>query len=116
MGGDDRLSEVAKSIIEQESEALCLSLVTFWELTIKEAKGRVAWQTGIAGLYTEWVEIQEIPCLTLSWPHLLNLGRLPHLHRDPFDRLLVAQALCENLTLVTADPNIPRYPGVRVRW
>lgn len=88
-----------------------MSVVTVWEIEIKRALGRLAFpgdlrQAIVAGAY--------VP-LPMTLDHAVTAARLPLLHRDPFDRMLVAQALVEGLTIVTRDPKIRAY-GVQVLW
>ncbi len=82
-----------------------VSSVTVWEVVIKESFGKLS---GPVHLPDEIARsgFRELP---ISFVHAAAVGRLPLLHRDPFDRMLVAQARCEELTLVTRDPQIHRY-------
>jgi len=82
-----------------------LSPVTIWEITIKQAVGKLTGPADLAERVRD-AGFQELP---ITSAHALVAGRLPLLHRDPFDRMLVAQARVEGLTLVTRDADIPRY-------
>jgi PIN domain nuclease of toxin-antitoxin system len=105
--GDRRLSIAARKAIEEASEAY-VSAVSIWELSIKEAAGRVVAPDVIDRLG----ELGFIH-LAIEWEHAWAAGRLPNIHRDPFDRMLVAQAIVERLTIVSRDADIARY-GVPV--
>jgi len=114
---DSRLPSSVSSIIESsETEDLIISTASWWELSIKENKGKLTVPGNIEGLYEDWAESGRITKLSIKWPHIQKLRDLPEIHKDPFDRILVAQALHENLTVVTCDPHIPKYPGVKTIW
>jgi PIN domain nuclease of toxin-antitoxin system len=94
---------------------LYLSAASYWEICIKASLRKL-------DLTEDWVEVfdRELALNVIHWLpveklHCLELLRLPHHHRDPFDRLLVAQARAEGLTVLTADPNFGRY-DVPVVW
>lgn len=96
----------------RHAEAVFVSSVSIWEVAVKASIGKLS--TEPARLAQEAVNAGFEP-LAVAWTHALALNGLPAFHRDPFDRMLVAQALIEGLTLVTSDPEIPRY-GVSVVW
>ena len=79
-----------------------------WEITIKRSLGKLDFEGRVADAV---LEEGFIP-LPIQLAHTDEVGRLPDIHRDPFDRLLIAQARIESLTLVTADPQIRKYPGL----
>jgi len=114
--GDERLSPVVREAIESEDVELIVSIASFWELCLKESLGRFKVESGVAGLYREWIENGVADLLSIEFRHLDGLGSLPWLHRDPFDRLLIAQAMIEDLTLATADEVIRSYPGLGAIW
>jgi PIN domain nuclease of toxin-antitoxin system len=82
-----------------------VSAVTIWEIAIKQALGKI---TAPADL-PERVRDSGFRVLPIDFAHAMAAGRLPPIHRDPFDRMLVAQARCEGLTLVTRDPLCQQY-------
>jgi PIN domain nuclease of toxin-antitoxin system len=82
-----------------------LSPVTLWEITIKQAAGKLGGPPNLAERVRD-MGFRELP---VSHAHAITAGRLPHHHRDPFDRMLVAQAMTDRLTLVTRDADIQRY-------
>jgi PIN domain nuclease of toxin-antitoxin system len=82
-----------------------LSPVTIWEINIKQAAGKLIGPTGLAERVAE-MGFRELP---VTHSHAMVAGRLPPHHRDPFDRMLVAQATVERLTMVTRDADIRRY-------
>lgn len=103
-----RLSRRANDAIMAAREVR-LSYASIWEMAIKQALGRLKLQD----LPEDMATRAGIELLSIELPHLRHLQHLPHHHGDPFDRMLVAQAIEEGLTLVTADRNVQRYP---VAW
>jgi PIN domain nuclease of toxin-antitoxin system len=106
LGAPGRLSVAAKTALETGPNLL--SVVSYWEVTLKCAKGALDiddpelwWQDAL-------VRLTATPLL-LRPEHVSGVNRLPMYHKDPFDRVLIAQATVENLTLVTSDRDISRY-------
>ncbi|MGF1678155.1 MAG: type II toxin-antitoxin system VapC family toxin [Candidatus Methylacidiphilales bacterium] len=93
-----------------------ISMATWWELIIKERKGKLVVPEGVEGLYHDWIRNGIAENLDIGWNHLEKLRDLPEIHSDPFDRIMVAQSLMEDLTIITLDSFIPRYPGVKTLW
>lgn len=101
---DPTLSDDIKKLIDEELEVY-VSAASIWELAIKQALGKIQQPADIARLVMD----SEFRELRIGFQHALEAGRLPPLHRDPFDRVLVAQAQSEGLTLVTRDEEIAKY-------
>lgn len=104
----DRLSPRARALLASRTHALCFSLASVWEVALKTSLGREDFRVDAALLYKAlvaegWTEVPIAP------QHLFRVGTLPWVHRDPFDRLLVAQAMEEGLTLLTADASLAGY-------
>lgn len=97
-----------------DSSECFFSVASLWEIAIKQSLGRLNRHTTL-GDYTRVCEAAGFVLLPIGIPHLERLKHLPDIHRDPFDRLLVAQALEEDLAIVTRDRMIPQYP-VRTVW
>ncbi|MCZ7589054.1 MAG: type II toxin-antitoxin system VapC family toxin [Gaiella sp.] len=110
-GDRRRVSEAAVRALENEADEIVLSAASVWEIAIKRSLGKLTvadgWATALRRLGFE-----PLPVTAL---HAEAVERLPWHHRDPFDRLLVAQALVEDLVLVSADPRLVTY-GVDVVW
>ncbi|MGH3711858.1 MAG: type II toxin-antitoxin system VapC family toxin [Micromonosporaceae bacterium] len=101
---DETLSDELKGYIDDEPEVY-VSAVTIWEFAIKQAYGKIVEPQALPELIMDnWFRM-----LPVRPDHSIAAARLPHLHRDPFDRMLVAQAGGEELTLVTRDADILRY-------
>ncbi len=109
---DVKLSKTARAIIADRSNSLALSIVSAWELAIKVGLGKLEFVGGV-GTFLKTMEENKIDVLDINSSHLRCVERLPFFHRDPFDRLLVATAIAEEMTLVTADENIHRH---EVNW
>lgn len=105
-----RLSSKAKKLIEDDANALYFSAASICEVTIKAGLGREDFNVNPTTLRQGLLEndYQECP---ITGQHALALSSLPDLHRDPFDRMLIAQALVEGFCLFTRDAAISAYPG-----
>ncbi|MFQ3671941.1 MAG: type II toxin-antitoxin system VapC family toxin, partial [Verrucomicrobiia bacterium] len=112
----ERLSPRVVQILESPDTDLYVSLVAFWELALKESNGKLEIPGGVDGIHADWLSIADGPPLALDWRHIERVKQLPCIHRDPFDRMLVAQALVEKMAIITNDPNIAKYPGVHAVW
>ena len=105
---DPRLGETERRAIRDGANEVLLSAASVWEMAIKQALGRLR----VPQAPSSAVERLGIGRLAVAFEHAEAALSLPPVHRDPFDRLLVAQARMEGLTLVTHDPAIRSYPGV----
>jgi PIN domain nuclease of toxin-antitoxin system len=105
-----RLPALASSLIANSENELLFSVASIWEISIKHAKGLESFH---ARPGTVWEGLQEngYAELAVLGKHAVAAGNLPPIHKDPFDRILIAQATVEGITLLTADPTIARYPG-----
>jgi len=100
------LSEAARSAIRDARNEVLVSAATIWEIVIKQALGKLK--------APDDLEVAISSCrfatLPITVPHALAVRGLPAIHRDPFDRMLVAQAMAEHLQIVTRDTTLPKYP------
>jgi PIN domain nuclease of toxin-antitoxin system len=106
----ERLSEATRSLLENPDNELVFSAVSLWEIAIKTGRGRDEFRVD-AGLLRRRLFDNGYAELPMTGAHAAALAGLPSIHRDPFDRMLVAQATAEGLTLVTSDPAVANYPG-----
>lgn len=104
LADDPTLSEDVKSRLDVEPDVY-VSSATVWEIAIKQAIGKISQPADLPDV----IRGSGFRELLISFEHAIAAGRLPLLHRDPFDRMLVAQANCENLTLATRDVNCQKY-------
>jgi PIN domain nuclease of toxin-antitoxin system len=110
-----RLSPTAREFIADGTNDLVLSAATAWEIAIKHAKGQLELPEIPESYVVLRIGLDGLDPLPIEISHAIRAGTLPPIHRDPFDRLLVAQSQLENLPILTSDPNIARY-GVSVIW
>jgi PIN domain nuclease of toxin-antitoxin system len=106
--GDNTLPETVRRIIEGDSGYVYMSVASAWETAIKIGLGKLGFPGNSAG-FVRSAQANGIIILPIETDHLAALERLPWIHRDPFDRLLIAVAQTERMTLLTADENIARY-------
>ena len=106
----ERLSKEASDLIRNRENRLYFSAVSIWEIAIKRGLGQADFRVDPALLRRGLVEngYDELP---MTSTHAIEIGHLPAIHRDPFDRMLVAQAGSEGLLLLTSDAVVARYPG-----
>ena len=112
---DPRLSREARQIIGNGNNTLYLSAASGWEIAIKSRLGKLTIPSEIKEFFIEQLTLNVILPLPVMMHHALHVYTLPDLHRDPFDRLIVAQAQLEDLPVLTADPQIAAYQA-EVIW
>ena len=112
--GSPRLTEKALALLTHPQHERLYSVVSLWEIVIKSGLQRDDFSVDAAEL-REGLLRNDYAELPILGPHALHAARLPALHKDPFDRLLVAQALAEGLTLVTADATVAAYSAAILR-
>jgi len=113
--GGARLSEGAAHVLMEERNALVLSVASWWEIAIKISLGKLKLHPNWPITLKREMHRNGIDWIPLLPEHCERSALLPFHHRDPFDRLLIAQAQCENLAVLTADSNFAAY-GVSVVW
>ena len=106
----DQLSAEAVALIDDPANDLMFSAASIWEIVIKSGLGRADFKTDPQLLRRGLTDNGYVE-LPITSEHGLAVGRLPDHHKEPFDRILVAQATVEGITLVTSDPVVARYPG-----
>jgi PIN domain nuclease of toxin-antitoxin system len=111
LGGDERLSRRAERLLKDASNEVLLSAAVVWEVAVKRSLGKLDAPDGFADLL---LDAGAAP-LGVSLEHAEAVAELPWHHRDPFDRMLVAQAGLEQAVLVTADERLHAY-NMRVAW
>lgn len=109
-GQPERLSVGAKRLLNNQKNELIFSAASLWEIAIKRSLGRDDFRVEPRVLRRALLDngYTELP---ITSDHAVGVDTLPDLHRDPFDRILLAQALAEGVTLVTADAQLARYRG-----
>ena len=106
LADDPRLSRKAREWIGQEAQSVFVSVVTLWEITIKAGKGKL--RADLTAIHRQ-IERGDYTYLPVEPAHVLRLHELPPHHADPFDRMLLAQAISEKLTLLSCDAPLRRY-------
>lgn len=108
LNGDEKLSDKAKTAIENPANTKIVSIVSVWEISIKISLGKFKFPKGFKH-FLNLVEDNGFEILPITFEHAIELSTMELLHRDPFDRLLIAQCIADNLTIATKDENIKRY-------
>lgn len=111
---DSQLSDSARTTLEDGGNEILLSVASIWEMAIKVSLGKLA----LAGPFDNYIEEQlrlnAIDVLSITVAHVAAVVSLPFHHRDPFDRLLVAQASVEGIPIIGADTAFDAYPIIRI--
>jgi PIN domain nuclease of toxin-antitoxin system len=105
----DKLSQPALSALQDEANELLLSVATVWEMQIKIQLAKLKLSLPLNELVESQQEINNLKILPVALNHVLALDALPYHHKDPFDRLLIAQSLEEGATLVSTDSKFSEY-------
>lgn len=115
VAADSKLSRRAKAAIAKSSNECLVSVASGWEIAIKASLGQLRVEGALDRFLPEQLAENGFQPLAIDFRHTARVARLPFHHRDPFDRLLVAQAIEEELAVVTADPVFAQY-GVKRVW
>ena len=110
----EELSNPAKDVITNSDNKLFVSIATLWEITMKQSIGKLDLEGDVLDIVEE-CEREGINILSIQPQHLKKLEKLPLIHRDPFDRIIVAQARTNDMTIITKDSYIPQY-DVKTIW
>lgn len=112
--GTDELSEKTVKIIENSDAIIYVSIATIWELSIKISLGKFNFPNGIEG-FIKLVEDNGFEILPITINDTIKICSLEYIHRDPFDRIMIAQSLENNLIIITKDSHIKKY-NVKTLW
>jgi PIN domain nuclease of toxin-antitoxin system len=113
--GNTRLSPIAKTAIADLQVEVFLSIASIWEMAIKVGNGKLTLSESLDVYIDRWLVNYGIKILPVAKQHALCVATIPQHHRDPFDRILIAQAICDGLTLVSADSRFHAY-AVSLIW
>jgi PIN domain nuclease of toxin-antitoxin system len=106
---DERLGQQAENVILNPSSDLYFSMASYWEICIKVSIGKIKLKRNWPHIFEREMNINGIKLLSIKPEHVRGVIKLPWYHRDPFDRLIVAQCSCEKFTCITVDTNISQY-------
>lgn len=109
-GSPDRLSVAARALLDDPDNELLFSAASLWEIAIKRGLGPADFRVDPRVLRRGLLD-NGYAELAITGEHAVAIDTLPPIHKDPFDRLLIAQAITEGITLLTGDPMLARYPG-----
>lgn len=107
LADDNQLGRRARELVEDPGNDILISMVSLWEIAVKTRIGKLR---ADIGEITGAVQQEGFTLLDIAMTHLLTLAGLPMHHRDPFDHLLIAQAITEDATFISEDRNTARYP------
>jgi PIN domain nuclease of toxin-antitoxin system len=111
---DPKLSTLAKSLIENRENQPLLSKASLWEIAIKQSIGKLRLSLPFTSFITQQLNLNEIQVLNIAIEHLAVVSTLPLHHRDPFDRSMIAQAMSENISILSVDSSFDAYPIQRL--
>lgn len=114
LNGDGKLSDKVKIAIEDPSNSKIISVASIWEIAIKLSLDKFRFPKGFKH-FLDMVEDNGFEILPITFEHAIELSTLEFIHRDPFDRLLIAQCMADKLILATKDENIKRY-NIQTLW
>lgn len=110
-----QLSAKSKTLLESPESERVLSVPSIWEIAIKTSLGKLSFKRPLEQFLPEQISLNYFQALDISVRHALRAASLPLLHRDPFDRMIVAQALVESLPILSNDGALDAY-GVQRLW
>lgn len=114
LNGSDQLSKEAQKAIENTSDLKYISTVSFWEMAIKISLKKLELSTAYKELLVQTIK-NGFEILPLTFDHSVKVMNLEFYHRDPFDRMLISQAITEKLTIISKDKHFENYP-VKILW
>ena len=115
ISGDRQLSEQGRSVFLEPKNNLYFSMAGYWEIAIKVSIGKLELDNQWPGIIDKEMRSNFIKFIPVTQKHCNLLSKLPFHHRDPFDRMLIAQAKTEQMTLLSADRQLEKY-GVEIIW
>ena len=115
LAGDSKLSGRARALIEDPNNEKLLSIVSLWEIAIKVRLGKLELDKSFEQVFPESLDFNCIQILDITVDNLVKLTTLPFHHRDPFDRLIIAQGLVEGLPIISVDTIFDAY-GINRKW
>lgn len=112
--GDIKLSYAARELIENMDNEVMLSIASVWEMAIKQSIGKLTFGLPFKAVLVEKLKQNQVEILGITLDHMEAVATLPLHHRDPFDRLIIAQGIVENIPIITADDVFNAYPVQKI--
>jgi PIN domain nuclease of toxin-antitoxin system len=112
---DEQLSESASAIVRSRDNEIYFSAASAWEISIKTGLGRLSIQDELEHFLTDQLSLNQILPMPITLSHAAYTSKLPQIHKDPFDRILIAQSVVEDMPLVSRDGIMRKY-DVKVVW
>jgi PIN domain nuclease of toxin-antitoxin system len=114
VSGDNNLPVSVSDKIKDINQPCFLSIASLWEITIKQQLGKLTLNITLNELF-DYADRNQIEIVQITYEHLFALSNLPRHHADPFDRLIISQAICEKFILITRDKGLKKYK-VKLQW
>ena len=115
LSGDEMLSKKAKSLIEDTNNSKFISIASIWEISIKLNLKKLKLGVSLENLKNE-ITLNGFEILPLDFEHIIKLSSLENHHKDPFDRIIIAQAIYEGFEIISKDNNFEKYKEIKVIW
>jgi PIN domain nuclease of toxin-antitoxin system len=115
LNGDENLSDKARKSIEKKNSVVYVSIASIWEISIKIGLKKLKIDVSLEELENQ-ISLNNFIILPIKFEHIIELSKLDNHHRDPFDRILIAQSLTEKITLITKDAHFNHYKGINSIW
>lgn len=115
MSDSPELSDTARRLYSDPDNEVYLSVASAWEIIVKHNLGKLPLPEPPHEFIKKWRNLHQIDSLPLDEAAVLQLPRLPEYHRDPFDRVLICQAIANSMVILTPDEHITKYP-IRTEW
>ncbi|MCC5899899.1 MAG: type II toxin-antitoxin system VapC family toxin [Phormidium sp. BM_Day4_Bin.17] len=112
--GNSRLSDKVRDLVEDGHNHKLISVATVWEMSIKQSQNKLTLEKTASDYIEEKIRLDDFELLPIQLNHLRILSSLPFYHKDPFDRLLIAQAMQENIPILSKDMAFNAYPIQRI--
>lgn len=109
-----RLTDKVRNLIDDEDNEILLSIASIWEMAIKQSTGKLSFSLPFELFITQQLSFNKFNLLEIKINHIAQVATLPLHHRDPFDRLLIAQAMVEQIPILSADSAFDAYPTRRL--
>ena len=111
----EKLSKSASDALTVTENTLYISTASIWEIQVKFKSGKLRLAKPVHEILDEQILVNDLEILALERQHAVNVVNLPPAYKDPFDRMIISQAMVEDMTILTADPKFSEYP-VKLLW